>query len=231
MRASEPEVIACEPTSLGMICLRRREIASQPGRPVVEITLDHQFLMSSGISASERALATRALEIHGGSELDVVVGGLGLGCTALEVLRSDRVRRLEVIELLPAILDWHARDLVPLAAELRADARFRVREADVYAWLASASERRVDLVLIDVDTAPDERLGSESGGFYTPAGLARARARLREGGVLGVWSGRESPGFEASLREVFARVEVEPVVFENDVLGGEETNFLYFAVG
>lgn len=231
MHASELEVLAYEASVLGMICLRQRQMRSAPGTWVTEITLDHQFLMSSRVTASERALAERALALHPGKGLDVVVGGLGLGCTAREVLRCDRVARLEVVELLPQIIDWHARDLVPLAGDLRADERFRVRQADVYAWLAGPPERRRDLVLIDVDNSPEEHFAEASSGFYDEVGLARARAHLAEGGVLGVWSCTESPRFEAALRHVFSDVRVEVSRFENDVAGGEETNWLYFARG
>jgi spermidine synthase len=225
----EPEVLAYEPSAIGMIGLRRRELPSEPGTFVTEITLDNRFLMSSRVAASERELAGRALELHRGAGLDVVVGGLGLGCTAREALRSERVARLEVIELLPQIIDWHARDLVPLAAELRADPRFSVREADVYAWLAGPPQRRHDLILIDVDNSPEDRFADASRGFYTEEGLARAREHLADGGILGVWSVSESPRFEDALCGVFDRVKVEAVRFDNDVLGGEELNWLYFA--
>ena len=53
------EILADETTPLGPLCLRRRELLSEPGTVVTEITLDHQLLMSSYYTASERALARR----------------------------------------------------------------------------------------------------------------------------------------------------------------------------
>jgi spermidine synthase len=46
--------------------------------------------------------------------LDVVVGGLGLGYTAAEVLKNKKVSRLLVIDLFQAVIDWHQAGLVPL---------------------------------------------------------------------------------------------------------------------
>jgi spermidine synthase len=223
------EILAYEESPLGMICLRQRELLSQPGTLVTEITLDHEFLMSSYNTASERALASRALELHTGTDLTVLVGGLGLGYTVREVLKSDRVARVEAVEFLPQVIDWLERGLLPLSEELRADARFAVDRGDVYARLAGTSQELQDLVLVDVDHSPDERLAEANGSFYTQEGLARARRHLAPGGVLGVWSYAESAPFGEALRAVFREVRVEPVRFENPVVDDEETNWLYFA--
>jgi spermidine synthase len=228
---SDFEILAYEPSALGMICLRQRGIESDPGSVVTEITLDHQFLMSSHNTASERALARIGLEMNRGDALRVLVGGLGLGYTAREALRSERVARVEVVEFLPPVIDWLERGLFPLAGELRADARFAVSQGDVYHRLASPPEEEHDLILLDVDHSPDEPLGAESAAFYGEAGLALARRHLARGGVLGVWSYAESPPFAAALRRVFAEVRALPLHFDNPVLRDAETNWLFFARG
>ena len=52
------EILAYEPSPLGLLCLRRRELLSQPGTIVTEVTLNHEFLMSSLYTDSERARQT-----------------------------------------------------------------------------------------------------------------------------------------------------------------------------
>ncbi|RIL07170.1 MAG: spermidine synthase [Proteobacteria bacterium] len=228
----EIDVVACEETPLGLVCLRRRAAAGAPGAFATELTIDHQFLMSSVNTDSERALAEHALALHGGDALGVLVGGLGLGYTAQAVLASPRVARLEVVELLAPVIGWLERGMLPLSDALRGDARLRVVQGDVYARLAappaSPDELR-DLVLIDVDHSPDERLGAGHASFYAEAGLVAARRHLAPGGVLGVWSYAESSAFADALRRVFAEVHVVPVPFENTVVGGDEVNWLFFA--
>ena len=82
MCPSNLEILAYEPTPLGMLCLRRRALLGEPGTVVTEVTLNHEFLMSSYHTASERALASVALDLFGGQDVRVLVGGLGLGYTA-----------------------------------------------------------------------------------------------------------------------------------------------------
>ena len=223
------EILAHEQTALGTLCLRRRELLSDPGTVVTEITLDHELLMSSLNTASERALAKGALELHTGENLRVLVGGLGLGYTAREVLTSDLVGGVEVVEMLPQVIDWLEQDLFPLSEELKGDARFAVREGDVYEMLSKPPEQTYDLILIDVDHSPDEHLGSANESFYTKEGLESAREHLAPDGVLAVWSYAESSPFADSLRAVFGDVRVEGVTFRNRLIEEEETDWLFFS--
>lgn len=229
MSRSNLEILAYETTPLGDLCLRRRELLARPGTVITEITLDHQLLMSSHITVSEEALATEALARHSDRDLSVLVAGLGLGYTASAVLRSPRVERLEVIELIDAVVGFMNDGLVPLAEELLADERFGVRQGDAYALLAGHAVERWDLVLIDVDHAPDDHLGAGNSSFYTPPGLARAKLHLAPGGILAVWSYAESSPFADALRAAFTEVEVVPVRYFNDLVGEEHSDWLFLA--
>ena len=85
------EILAYEDTPLGPLCLRRRELLSEPGTVVTEVTLNHEFLMSSYNTDSERAISNRSADIHGGCNLKALVGGFGLGYTARELLKDERI--------------------------------------------------------------------------------------------------------------------------------------------
>ena len=58
MPPSNFKVLAYEESPLGDLCLRRRELLSDPGTIVTEITLNQELLMSSYHTESERALST-----------------------------------------------------------------------------------------------------------------------------------------------------------------------------
>lgn len=229
MASSNIEILAYEDTPLGLLCLRRRALLSHPGTTVTEITLDHEFLMSSYHTASERQLATQAIEMNPNKSLRVLVGGLGLGCTAHEVLASDRVATVEVVEFLPQVIAWLDRGLFPLAGELTADARFSVTAGDVYERLAQPPSRPFDLILIDVDHAPEENLADSNRVFYSQGGLNHAKAHLAHDGILGIWSYAESAPFAEALRDTFNTVTVEPVTFRNDLIDQTTTDWLFFA--
>ncbi len=227
------EFLAHQDTPIGTLILRRWEIQSQPGTWVTEITVDHEFLMSSYVTVSERALSRIALEKHAGRGLQVLVGGLGLGYTAWEAVQSPRVARVEVIEFAPAVVDWMKRGLVPLSADLAAEPRIEISTGDVFRRLAlppDPSAAPFDIILIDVDHSPDERLDHRrNNDFYTVDGLRAARRHLAPGGVLGVWSYAEHSPFAVALREVFPDVRVEPISFENELTEGPTTDWLFFA--
>ena len=223
------EILAYEPTELGMLCLRRRELLCEPGTIVTEVTLNHEFLMSSYLTASEKALSETALTMHSGESLSVLVGGLGLGYTAQAALKSERVTRCDVVEFLPQVIGWLSDRLVPLADELNAEDRLNVIHGDVYQRLADACKTKYDLILIDVDHSPDDNLGESNSGFYVAAGLEKAKRHLAENGILGVWSYAQNSPFVDALREVFAVVRVKEVTIYNNLINEEQTDWLFFA--
>ncbi len=231
MSDSNLEILAYEPSPLGLLCLRRRELLSQPDTLVTEVTLNHEFLMSSLYTDSERALARIAIQMHAGEDLLVLVGGLGLGYTAREVLLGDRVARVEVVELLPQVIDWLRRGLLPLSSELRDARRLAVTQGDVYQRLAGPPDDLFDVILIDVDHSPEERLNEGSASFYTVQGLLAARKHLMAEGILAVWSYAESSPFADALREVFKQVRVEPITYHNRLIDEQQTDWLFFARG
>jgi len=70
---------------------------------VFEIILRDEHLMSNLFTASEIALSKLALEKLEGDELNIVVGGLGMGYTAAAMLEDKRVNSLVVVEFLDAV--------------------------------------------------------------------------------------------------------------------------------
>jgi len=229
------EILDTVDTPFGLLLLRRRALPGRPGERVTEVTIDGALLMSSRDNASERALAERALQWHGaqgGEDRTALVGGLGLGYTAAALLDGPRVGTVRVIERVPAVLGWVRDGLVPLADRLRGDARLALEEGDIYARLLAPpppSGTRYDLVLIDVDHTPSERLDDSSAPFYTAEGQRRVAQHLAPGGVLAVWSAGDDDAFAAVLAEVHAESRRERVHWVDNAAGhGEEMEDVLF---
>ena len=185
--------------------------------------------MSSYHTESERALTEMGLRMHDGDEISVLVGGLGLGYTAQEALQSDRVARVEVVELLDPVIAWLDNGWLPTGDVLASDGRFLLTKGDIYARLLGPVEHPADMILIDVDHAPDEPLEPSSAAFYTADGLRGVAEHLHPGGVLAVWSTFPNPTFEATLASVFDQVEVETVTWWNDLIDEEKVDTLFAA--
>ncbi len=223
-------------TPIGELSLRRRHDLSL-GVDVIEIKLGDEFLMTSLFTDSEVALARLGLAELGRGGADVVVGGLGLGYTAREVLADASVASLIVVDALDAVIDWHRSGLLPLGPELTGDPRCRFVEGDFFALAAAADgfdpnlpRRRFDAVLVDIDHSPTALLDPGNAGFYTPRGLAGVARHLKPGGVFGLWS-NEPPddAFTARLAACFADSRAAPVTFHNPLQGNDFTQTVYLA--
>lgn len=232
------EELAFEQTPMGELTLRRR-VEPAIGADVFEVKLGEEFLMSSLFTVAEEELSRlglAALAAERGS-LDVVVGGLGLGYTAVTALADARVRSMTVVDALPAVIDWHERRLLPVSGLLVDDPRTRLVHADFFALMRAAPDAGgvlpvpLDAILLDVDHSPTFTLDPSHADLYTVAGLRRLAAHLRPGGVFALWSDDPpDPGFLDTLRSVFARVEGHTVAFDNPLTGGRSRNGVYVAV-
>ena len=227
------EELAFQSTQMGDIGLRRR-FDPILGGDVYEAKLDDDFLMSSAFTAAEVALSRRGLERVIGPDLDVIVGGLGLGYTAVAALEDPRVRTLTVIEALDEVISWHRRALLPDAIGLADDPRVELRRADFFACVQgegfdpAVPGRRYHAVLLDIDHSPEHLLHPSHAAFYSAHGLHRLRDLLHPGGIFGLWSDDPpEPAFTALLHEVFAEVEAAVVDFPNPYTRGTSSNTVY----
>ena len=228
--------LAWATTRIGEISLRRR-LEPVTRQEIFEVKLDEEFLMSSMFTAAEQAMADLALDWLDTDDAAVLVGGLGLGYTAVAALRHRGVARVDVVETLQPVVDWHRDELLPCSAELVGDPRTTLVLADFFAVVAGTEHAPAlappyDCVLLDIDHAPDFVLAESHERFYSPAGLARLRGLLSDEGVFALWSDRPpEPVFTQVLDGVFARTRAEVVRFPNPLTGGTSTNTVYLGRG
>jgi spermidine synthase len=135
----------------------------------------------------------------------IMIGGLGLGYTLLDALPA--AARVEVVELIPAVVRWNRTILGGLAREPLADPRVTVIEDDVARTIARSPAGAYTAILIDVDNGPDGVIERNTP-LYRRAGLAAAHAALAPGGVFAVWSAFESPTFTRWLTDSGFTVEL-----------------------
>jgi len=208
----------------GELVLRERR--DEAATSVLELRTNGVFIMDSAETTSEVALAVAALELVDDPR-DVLVGGLGLGFTLQAVLTDPRVERCSVVEIEQALVDWMRDGTVPHGRTLLADARANVVVADVSLALAEAREASYDLVLLDVDNGPGYLVHDDNAALYDVPFLALTRRIIRSGGAVAIWSAAESTTLESTLREVYGNVE--PMTYDVDLQGREETYWLYVA--
>ena len=224
-------------TPLGELFLRRRRMHSLGGIDVYEVKLGDAFLMSSLFHEVEVALAHLGLRELEGDQWDVVVGGLGLGYTAVAALEHREVASLVVVEALEPVIEWHERGLVPLGATLTGDPRTRLVQADFFARAASvegfdpnAPGRRFHAILLDIDHSPRDLLHPRNASFYQPEGLRALAMHLHPSGVFALWSD-DAPDdeFLTLLGGAFETARAHIVTFANPVTDSESASTVYVA--
>jgi len=232
------EELDFRPTPLGDLILRRRRMAMLDDLMVYEVLLGNAFLMSSLFHDVEEALADLGLAAVEGEALDIVVGGLGLGYTAVAALKDPRVAEMLVVDTLAPVIEWHRKGLVPLGPVLTADARCRFVHGDFFALAAAPGQgfdperpgRKFHAVLLDIDHSPQNLLHERNAAFYSIEGLRLLAAQLLPGRVFALWS--DDPPDEAflgHLAEVFDSPKAHVVKFPNPLLGRDSASTVYVA--
>jgi spermidine synthase len=231
------EELDFRPTPMGVLSLRRRRHLTS-GADIYEIKLGDEFLMSSLFTVAEIALAQLGLAALARANLDVVVGGLGLGYSALAVLENPAVRSLIVVDALAEVIEWHEQGLLPLGKQLTGDPRCRFVNGDFFAMSHStdgfdsgAPGRRFDAVLVDIDHSPRDLLHPRHAALYTPEGLEKLAGHLNPGGVFALWS-NDPPddAFERVLAGAFATSAAHVVTFDNPLQHRDASNTVYIGV-
>lgn len=169
-------------------------------------------LMNSRVHGSEDELARLVMErLSGRPAPRVLIGGLGIGFTvaaALSGLTPDGA--IEVVELVPAIVDWHREYLAPVAGRPLDDPRVTITTANV-AYVIGRAAGTLDAIILDVDNGPEGLTRKSNNRLYSREGLHTARRALKPGGVLAVWSATPGEEFTERLGSTGFNVEVTRV--------------------
>ncbi len=207
----------------GELRLFRRELK---GADEYSIMLGRIELMNSRLSGSEEALATLSCERLAVKNPRILIGGYGMGFTlraALSVLPPQA--HVEVVELIPAIVQWAREPMAALSQKCLDDSRVTVTVGDVCDVIGKA-DRDHDAILLDVDNGPDGLTHEANDRLYSMAGLAAARKALRANGILAVWSSEGDTRFTSRLHKSGFAVEVKTVPARSNGKGAKHTIWL-----
>lgn len=192
------------------------------------IMVDGNELMSSRVGGSEEALAIMTCERLGRrANTHLLIGGYGMGFTlraALNILGPDG--RATVAELAPEIIDWARGPMTGLTAGCLDDPRVQLVMGDVAAVIGAAA-KRYDAILLDVDNGPSGLVRAANDGLYSMKGLATARAALKPGGILAIWSAAPDAAFTRRLKDAGFKVEEVTVRARSNGKGPRHT--IWFA--
>jgi spermidine synthase len=157
----------------------------------------------------------------------VLIGGLGMGFTLrAALLELGPEARITVAELVPEVVAWARDPMAELFGGSLADQRVGICEADVGELIRSGPST-YDAILLDVDNGPEGLTRKANDALYSPSGLDAARAALRLGGVLAVWSSGPNAPFTKRLRT--AGFDVNEVNIRATGRGGGARHVIWIA--
>lgn len=233
------EELDFQQTPLGDISLRKRSEPRLDNKLIYEVKLGDEFLMSSLFVEAEEQLSTlglAALKQNGfNDDLDVIVGGLGLGYTGLTALNDSSVAKLRVIDVMQPVISWHQQGLLPIGDVLATDPRCELVHGDFFAIATTETQgfldnEKVHAVLLDIDHSPSHWLNECNSSFYSQESLKAMANKIHPGGVFGLWSNdMPEQAFVDLLDTVFTDTQSHVVRFPNPYSGGESINSVYLA--
>lgn len=169
-------------------------------------------LMTSIAYGSEEELARMACQpFRPARQPKVLIGGLGMCFTLSAAAESLPQGGAEfvVAELTEGIVEWNKTYLKGLHPNLLEDQRIKIKISPVQKLIAQASKEYC-AIMLDVDNGPSAFHGEENESLYTIEGLLAAKAALKDGGILAVWSAYPDKKFTKLVRKAgFDVSEVE----------------------
>lgn len=191
------------------------------------IVLGGNELMSSRLRGSEEALALMTCNRLRTDDPHLLIGGYGMGFTLRAALaRCGPQARMTVVELVPEIIAWARGPMATLTGDCLDDPRVTLIGGDVISEIG-ASNCRYDAILLDVDNGPDGLVRAANDQLYSVHGLTSAKAALRPGGVLAIWSAGPDERFTRRLKH--AGFNVEEVMVRASSSGKGARHVIWFA--
>ncbi|MCF3651490.1 spermidine synthase [Synoicihabitans lomoniglobus] len=176
------------------------------------ISHNGQELMHSRANASEILLGQIGVaHLARDATARVLVGGLGLGHTLRSVLdATGPAVTVDVVELIPAVVEWNRTHLAPLNRDALNDPRCHVRVADAGSVIHNAKAHTYDTILLDLDNGPVAMVAVNNARLYAGSGLRAVHAALKPGGCAVFWSAGPDKAFAARLTQQGFTTEAVP---------------------
>ena len=192
-----------------------------------EVHLDGKLLCATDQPRNEQPLVELALApLKGRDDVSVVLAGLGVGRTLRQILGAGGmiVRRVDVVEVSPTMVDWEKRFFCAHNGDAMKDPRVRLHQTSLGALIRQVRlgaqgvlpEEGAMAVIVDIDRSLDAPLYPGNEAHYTDDGLADLEQILRPGGVVCIWSQKREPDLIPRLTARFQNIAEVAVPVDAD---------------
>ena len=221
---TERTTVARETTDQFELCLWQSEA---DGGKQYEVVMNGVFIMASYNRLSSAALVNMAMDrLKAREDVQVLVGGLGMGLSAAAALSFSSVSRVDVVELEPLIVDWNRTWFADLNRHCLDDPRINIVVADFHDYVTNTAER-YDLVCLDIDNGPEMLVRETNERVYSPGFLRMIRKIVKPDGVFSLWAYTRDEDLVRAMAAVFSGCTVEEVWEEHE--SREQSYCIYLA--
>ncbi len=174
------------------------------------ISMAGQELMHSKASASEFLMGQIGVEnLDPEADSKVLIGGLGLGFTLRSVLESvDPWVEVDLVELIPEVIQWNKDHLFDLNGSLLEDPRVRILTKDVNDVIRGSDPASYDAILMDVDNGPVAMVAGSNSSLYSRSGVKAIKRALKPSARAVFWSAGPDQKFDFLLKQIGFNVRV-----------------------
>ncbi|WLR52778.1 spermine/spermidine synthase [Bacillus tianshenii] len=200
----------------------RGELQLQKRGPHFEIISNGLFLTATYNEKSHCSFIHDAL-LQVKHPKRVLIGGLGVGFLAAEVLKNEQINEVIVVEKEQEIINWNRTYFADLNENALNNRKLHVVQADLTTYLQGSAEQ-FDMICLNVEKGPDWLIFENSRSLYGDNGMQVVKSRLSQGGCVTYTSGAHSKFLHAKLQKHFSSVKDHSIKHSF-----RQHNIVYFA--
>lgn len=176
-----------------------------------ELIINGIFIMASYNNLSSELLIRDSMKVLTESDhVEVLIGGLGMGFTVKEACAHQNVASIDVIELLPTVVQWNKTYLTSCNQGCLEDERVHIIVDDFYNYVQK-TQKKYDIVSMDIDNGPMMLVKPSNCKVYQNPFFTKIKKVLKPGGVFALWSCNRDENMLQQLQQSFSTCREEVV--------------------
>jgi spermidine synthase len=198
------------------------------GHHEMEMIIDGVFIMASYNHLSSELLIRNAMKhFQTVKDINILVGGLGMGFTVKEACSYPGIEKVDVVEIQPAVVKWNHEHFINFNGGCLNDNRVKIIIDDFYDYV-TGTDKRYDLISMDIDNGPMMLVKANNERVYNLGFFERIKEIMKPKGIFVIWSCNEEPGLLEQTRQIFKTCYMEEVIEEHS--NRQVPYYLYFAI-
>lgn len=183
----------------------------ETGAKEYELIINGIFIMASYNNLSSELLIRESMKLlTKRANVDILIGGLGMGFTVKEACSYRNVKSIDVVEVGATIVEWNKSYLTPCNRGCLKDGRVQIFIDDFYNYVQQ-TQKKYDIISMDIDNGPMMLVRSSNYKVYQDTFFAKIKELLKPCGVFTLWSCNQDKRMLKQLQHTFSTCREEVI--------------------